>query len=47
MCNRRQHLPPLDPGRSRSKSVRVTIIDNPTGASKTVVATAYYEDGWN
>ena len=31
----------------RSKSVRVTIIDNPTGASKTVAATAYYEDGWN
>ena len=31
----------------RSKSVRVTVIDNQTGASKTLVATAYYEDGWN
>lgn len=31
----------------QSKSVMVTVIDNATGASKTVTATAYYEDGWN
>lgn len=31
----------------RSKSLRVTVIDNQTGASKTVVATAYFDDGWN
>lgn len=31
----------------QSKTVRVTVIDNATGASKTVSATAYFEDGWN
>lgn len=31
----------------RSKTVRVTVIDNATGASKTVTATAYYEDAWH
>jgi len=31
----------------RSKTVRVAVIDNATGASKTVTATAYYEDAWN
>lgn len=31
----------------RSKSLRVTVIDNQTGASKTVAATAFFEDGWN
>lgn len=31
----------------QSKTVRVIVIDNQTGASKTVVATAFYEDGWN
>lgn len=31
----------------RSKTMRVTVIDNQTAASKTVVATAYFEDGWN
>jgi hypothetical protein len=31
----------------RSKTVRATVIDNATGASKTVFATAYYEDAWN
>jgi hypothetical protein len=31
----------------QSKSVRVTVVDNATGASKTVSATAYFEDGWN
>ena len=30
-----------------SKSMRVTVVDNQTGASKTVAATAYFEDGWN
>lgn len=31
----------------QSKSVMVTVVDNATGASKTVSATAYYEDGWH
>ncbi|MCC7248514.1 MAG: hypothetical protein IT473_07820 [Lysobacter sp.] len=31
----------------RSKTVRVTVIDNATGASKTMTATAYYEDAWH
>jgi hypothetical protein len=31
----------------RSKTVRVTVVDNATNASKTMTATAYYEDGWN
>ena len=29
------------------KTVRVTVIDNATGASKTVSATAEFLDGWN
>ncbi|MCC7248516.1 MAG: hypothetical protein IT473_07830 [Lysobacter sp.] len=29
------------------KTVRVTVIDNATGASKTVSATAEFIDGWN
>jgi hypothetical protein len=29
------------------KSVRVTVIDNATGASKTVSATAHFDDGYN
>ncbi len=32
---------------NRSKTMRVTVIDNATGASKTVFATAYFEDAWN
>lgn len=32
---------------SRSKTIRVTVIDNATNISKTMTATAYYEDGWN
>ena len=31
----------------QSKSVRVTVVDNQTGASKTIAASAYYEDGYN
>lgn len=31
----------------QSKTLRLTVIDNATGASKTVFATAYFEDGWN
>ena len=34
-------------GVNQSKSVRVTVIDNQTGASKTVTATAYFDDGYN
>lgn len=32
---------------NQSRSVRVTVVDNQTGASKTIAATAYYEDGYN
>lgn len=32
---------------NRSKTLRVTVIDNATGASKTISATAYFDDGWN
>lgn len=31
----------------RSKSMRVAVIDNDTGASNTLTATAYFEDGWH
>ncbi len=31
----------------RSKTLRVAVIDNATGASKTISATAYFEDAWN
>lgn len=30
-----------------SKTLQVTVVDNQTNASKTLVATAYYFDGWN
>ncbi len=30
-----------------SKTLQVTVVDNQTNASKTMVATAYYLDGWN
>ena len=32
---------------NQSKTMRVTVVDNATGASKTVQATAYFDDGWN
>lgn len=30
-----------------SRSMRLIVVDNQTGASKTLFSTAYYEDGWN
>jgi hypothetical protein len=31
---------------NRTKTLRVAVIDNATGASKTISATAYFDDGW-
>lgn len=32
---------------NQSKTVRVTVVDNANGTSKTMTATAYYEDAWH